>query len=319
MVEHIRFTGDALELLDQRVLPAEETWIRCTDATQVADAIRDMVVRGAPAIGVTAAYGMALAARGGEDLDRAHKVLMDSRPTAVNLRWALERLSRIDPAGWEAEAKAIHDEDIALNKALGGFGANVLPEGARVYHHCNTGTLATGGWGTALGIIRSAWEAGRLKHVWVGETRPYLQGARLTAYELQVEGIPCTLVTDSTAATLMAAGKVDAVVVGCDRVAANGDTANKIGTLGLAILARHYGVPMYIAMPTSTLDRRCPTGEQIPIEERDPAEVRGHRGVSWAADVDVYNPAFDVTPAELITGWVTERGVWHPPFPPDAG
>ena len=316
MVEHIRFSGDTLELLDQRVLPADEVWIRCTTAQEVADAIRDMIVRGAPAIGVTAAYGLAIAARRGEDLDRARQVLLDSRPTAVNLSWAVERLGALEPSAWESEARAIHQEDIALNKTLGDHGAALLPEGARVYHHCNTGTLATGGWGTALGVIRSAWAAGRLSHVWVGETRPYLQGARLSAYELQVENIPSTLVTDSTAAFLMAQGKVDAVVVGCDRVAANGDTANKIGTLGLAILAKHYGVPMYIAMPTSTLDRRCPTGDDIPIEERDPSEVQGHRGVTWAADIPVYNPAFDVTPAELITGWITEEGVWTLPFPP---
>lgn len=315
MVEHITFTGEALGLLDQRVLPAEEVWVWSRTSTEVADAIRDMVVRGAPAIGVTAAYGMVLAHRNGEDLDRARQVLLDSRPTAVNLRWAVERLSGLPPETWADEAARIHQEDIALNQALGGHGADLLPAGARVYHHCNTGTLATGGWGTALGIIRSAWKVGKLEHVWVGETRPYLQGARLTAYELQVEDIPCTLVTDSTAAFLMAQGKVDAVVVGCDRVAANGDTANKIGTLGLAVLARHYDIPMYIAMPTSTLDRRCPTGAEIPIEERDPAEVRGHRGTTWAADVPVYNPAFDVTPADLITAWVTEKGVWKPPFP----
>lgn len=312
---HMRFTGDALELLDQRVLPADEVWIRCTTAQDAADAIRDMVVRGAPAIGVTAAYGMALAARAGADLAEASRTLMASRPTAVNLRWALERLADVERDDIAAEAVRIHQEDLSINHAIGDAGSALLPEGARVYHHCNTGTLATGGWGTALGVIRSAWRDGRLSHVWVGETRPYLQGARLTAYELQVEDIPCTLVTDSTAATLMAGGKVDAVLVGCDRVAANGDTANKIGTLGLAVLAKHYGVPVYVAMPTSTLDRRCPDGSGIPIEERDPAEVRGHRGVEWAADVPVYNPAFDVTPAELITGWVTERGVWHPPFP----
>jgi methylthioribose-1-phosphate isomerase len=312
---HMRFTGSALELLDQRLLPSDEVWIRCTTAEQAAAAIRDMVVRGAPAIGVTAAYGMALAAASGDDLDAARDTLMASRPTAVNLRWALERLASVPRDAIADEARRIHHEDLAINHAIGDAGAALLPEGARVYHHCNTGTLATGGWGTALGIIRSAWRDGRLSQVWVGETRPYLQGARLTAYELQVEQIPCTLVTDSTAATLMAAGQVDAVLVGCDRVAANGDAANKIGTLGLAVLARHYGVPLYVAMPTSTLDRRCPTGAEIPIEERDPAEVRGHRGVVWAADVPVYNPAFDVTPAALITGWVTERGVWRPPFP----
>ncbi|MFK7930249.1 MAG: S-methyl-5-thioribose-1-phosphate isomerase [Myxococcota bacterium] len=314
-VEHIRFTGDALELLDQRLLPADEVWIRCTNATETADAIRDMVVRGAPAIGVTAAYGMALAAQGGEDLDVAAKVLMQSRPTAVNLRWALERIAHLDRQDIDAEARKIHQEDIELNQRLGDHGSALLRKGARVYHHCNTGTLATGGWGTALGVIRSAWRDGNLGHVWVGETRPYLQGARLTAYELAVEDIPCTLITDSTAAWLMANGKVDAIVVGCDRVAANGDTANKIGTLGLAVLAKHYDVPMYIAMPTSTLDRRCANGSHIPIEERSADEVLGHRGLKWAADVPVYNPAFDVTPAELITAWITEEGIWKPPFP----
>lgn len=317
LVEHIRFDGERLGLLDQRLLPDREEWVWSASAAQVADTIRDMVVRGAPAIGVTAAYGLAIAQKNGEDLDRAREVLMASRPTAVNLQWAVERLWKLNPSEWLAEAQRIHEEDIALNKALADHGAALLPEGACVYHHCNTGTLATGGWGTALGIIRTAWATGRLSHVWVGETRPYLQGARLTAYELEVEQIPSTLITDSTAATLMAQGKVDAIVVGCDRVAANGDTANKIGTLGLAVLAKHYGVPLYIAMPTSTLDRDCPDGSQIPIEERDASEVRGHRGQNWAANIPVYNPAFDVTPADLIAGWVTEAGVWHPPFPPN--
>lgn len=317
LVEHIRFDGERLGLLDQRLLPDREEWVWSASAGQVADTIRDMVVRGAPAIGVTAAYGLAIAQKNGEDLDLAREVLMASRPTAVNLQWAIERLWKLDPSEWLGEAQRIHEEDIALNRALADHGAALLPEGARVYHHCNTGTLATGGWGTALGIIRTAWATGRLSHVWVGETRPYLQGARLTAYELEVEQIPSTLITDSTAATLMAQGKVDAIVVGCDRVAANGDTANKIGTLGLAVLAKHYGVPLYIAMPTSTLDRDCPDGSQIPIEERDASEVRGHRGQNWAANIPVYNPAFDVTPAELIAGWVTEAGVWHPPFPPN--
>lgn len=317
LVEHIRFDGERLGLLDQRLLPDREEWVWSASAAQVADTIRDMVVRGAPAIGVTAAYGLAIAHKNGEDLDLAREVLMASRPTAVNLQWAVERLWKLNPSEWLGEAQRIHEEDIALNRALADHGAALLPEGARVYHHCNTGTLATGGWGTALGIIRTAWATGRLSHVWVGETRPYLQGARLTAYELEVEQIPSTLITDSTAATLMAQGKVDAIVVGCDRVAANGDTANKIGTLGLAVLAKHYGVPLYIAMPTSTLDRDCPDGSQIPIEERDASEVRGHRGQNWAANIPVYNPAFDVTPADLIAGWVTEAGVWHPPFPPN--
>lgn len=312
MLEHLKFTGSTLELLDQRVLPATERWISCASAEDVARAIADMVVRGAPAIGVAAAYGMALAARRGDDLEAAAATLLASRPTAVNLRWAIERLRGLGRDGILAEAQAIHREDVAINQAIGDCGAALLPDGARVYHHCNTGTLATGGWGTALGIIRSAHRDGRLGHVWVGETRPYLQGARLTAYELKVEQIPCTLVADSVAASLMAAGQVDAVLVGCDRVAANGDTANKIGTLGLAVLARHYGVPFYVAMPLSTLDPRCPDGAAIPIEERDAAEVRGYRDLVWAADVPVYNPAFDVTPAALVTAWVTEAGLWSP-------
>jgi methylthioribose-1-phosphate isomerase len=316
MLEHLRFTGSALELLDQRLLPATERWVVCRTAEDVAHAITDMVVRGAPAIGVAAACGLALAAARGDDLERATEVLLASRPTAVNLRWAIERLRAVHRGAMADEARRIHDEDIAINQAIGDCGAALLPEGARVYHHCNTGTLATGGWGTALGIVRSAHRDGRLAHVWVGETRPYLQGARLTAYELLVERIPCTLIADSVAASLMAAGRVDAVLVGCDRVAANGDTANKIGTLGLAVLAAHYGVPFYVAMPLSTLDARCPTGAQIPIEERDAAEVRGHRDLVWAADVPVFNPAFDVTPAALITAWVTEAGLWQPS--PDA-
>jgi len=315
LVEHIRFLGPTLELLDQRILPHEVRWVTCTDAATTADAIRDMVVRGAPAIGITAAYGLALAWQGGEDLTAAAATLMAARPTAVNLRWAIARLEALPPETWPEEARRIHAEDIALNRALGDHAVPLLRDATNVYHHCNTGTLATGGWGTALGIARSAVAAGVPLHVWVGETRPYLQGARLTAWELQQDNIPCTLVADSVAAALMAAGKVDAVLVGCDRVAANGDAANKIGTLSLAVLADHYGVPFYVAMPTSTLDRDCPTGDQIPIEQRDAAEVRGHRGVVWAADVPVFNPAFDVTPAALITGWVTEHGVWHTPFP----
>lgn len=315
LLEHIRFDGETLSLLDQRVLPSTVHWIQCTNATQTADAIRDMVVRGAPAIGITAAYGMALAAVHGEDLSAAAEILLASRPTAVNLRWAVERLQGLPPRRWVTEARLIHREDIELNQALGAHGADALAGARNVYHHCNTGTLATGGWGTALGIARSAAARGPL-HVWVGETRPYLQGARLTAYELEQDGIPCTLVADSVAGSLMAAGKVDAVLVGCDRVANNGDVANKIGTLQLAIMARHYGVPFYVGMPTSTLDRSCPTGADIPIEERDASEVMGHGGVVWAAQVPVYNPAFDVTPAELITGWVTEHGLWSLPFPP---
>lgn len=315
----IRYDGDGLHLIDQRVLPREMSWVTCTTASQAAAAIAAMVVRGAPAIGITAAYGLALEARRGGDLAAAHAVLAASRPTAVNLRWALERMASVPPAQWDAEAQAIHAEDIAHNRAMGAHGAALLPDGAVLYTHCNTGALAMGGWGTALGVVRSLHArmppGGPRVHVYVGETRPYLQGARLTAWELQQEGIDCTLVVDSAAATVLP--RCDAVLVGADRVAANGDAANKIGTLGLAILARHLGVPFYVVFPEATLDRRCPDGAHIPIEARDAAEVVGHAGVRWAAEVPVFNPAFDVTPAALITGWVTEHGVWHPPFPGD--
>ena len=312
MFEHIRFDEQGLHLLDQRVLPTTRRWIQCTSAADAAAAIKDMVIRGAPAIGITAAYGLALEVRIDGDLDRASQVLLASRPTAVNLRWAVERIGALDPSQMESAAIALHAEDIAINKALGEHGAALLKADATVYTHCNAGALATGGWGTALGVIRSAAALGGVKKVYAGETRPYLQGARLTAFELDEDGIPVTLITDSTAATVLSSGQVDAVIVGADRVAANGDAANKIGTLGLAIMARYYGVPFYVAVPLSTIDSRCPTGAEIPIEERDASEVRGHAGVLWAADVPVYNPAFDVTPADLITGWITERGMWKP-------
>jgi len=316
MQAHIRFDDEGLHLLDQRIVPAEVAWLTLTSAQDTADAIRDMVVRGAPAIGITAAYGMVLAHRRGTDLTQAATTLLASRPTAVNLRWAVERLQALPTERWEAEARAIHDEDIAMCKSMGGHGAELLPEGATLYTHCNAGALATGGWGTAVGVVRSAWATGKLSRVFAGETRPYLQGARLTAWECEQEGIPCTLVTDSTAATLLSTGRIDAVVVGADRVAANGDVANKIGTLGLAVMAKHYGVPFYVAMPTSTIDPRTPTGAGIPIEERDADEVRGFRDTRWAADVDVFNPAFDVTPAALVTAWITEDGRWEPPATP---
>ena len=314
-VEPIVFRGDHLELLDQRVLPRQTTWITCRSAEDAARAIRDMVVRGAPGLSIAAAYGMALEARRGGDLTAARQMLMASRPTAVNLRWALERMAALPAEQMADEARRIHAEDLEINRKMGDHGAALLPEHPTVYHHCNTGALATGGWGTALGIVRSVHAQERRIHVYVGETRPYLQGARLTAWECLQDGIDCTLLTDSAAATVLP--RCDAVLVGCDRVAANGDVANKIGTLGLAILAKHFGVPFYVAMPTSTLDRRCPDGSQIPIEQREPAEVYGHAGVRWSPDVPVYNPAFDVTPASLVTAWVTERGVWKPPFPAD--
>jgi methylthioribose-1-phosphate isomerase len=314
MTDHLSFdpSQPALVLLDQRVLPHRVEHVVCRSADAVADAIRDMVVRGAPAIGISAAWGLVLAHAAGADLDQAAAVLLRSRPTAVNLRWAVERLLAVPPTTWAAAAAQLHREDIEANMALGEHGANLLPDRARVLTHCNAGALATGGWGTALGIVRSAHARGRLAHVWVDETRPWLQGARLTAWELARDGIPCTLHTDSMAASLMAEGRVDAVIVGADRVARNGDVANKIGTLGLAVLARHFGVPFHVAVPTSTLDPACPSGADIPIEHRGADEIRGFGGVVWAADVPCHHPAFDVTPAALVTAWVTERGLWTP-------
>ncbi len=314
MTEHLRFDPSlpALHLLDQRLLPHRVEHVVCRSADDVADAIRDMVVRGAPAIGIAAAWGLVLARAAGDDLDAAAERLLRSRPTAVNLRWAIERLRAAPPSEWAALAERIHREDREANHALGAHGAALLPADARVLTHCNAGALATGGWGTALGIVRSARALGRCAHVWVDETRPWLQGARLTAWELAQDGIPCTLITDSTAASVMAAGEVDAVIVGADRVARNGDVANKIGTLGLAVIARHFGVPFYVALPTSTLDPECPSGAAIPIEHRGTDEIRGFAGVTWAADVPCLHPAFDVTPAALVTAWITERGRWTP-------
>jgi methylthioribose-1-phosphate isomerase len=311
-VQAIRYAAGALSLLDQRALPQNETWLPIPDVAAAAQAITDMVVRGAPAIAITAAYGMALAVRQGQDREWARRLLMASRPTAVNLRWALERLKGLDDSEIEVEAIEIHAEDARICRALGDAGAALLPEGG-LYTHCNTGALATGGWGTALGMVRSLHASGRPVHVYAGETRPYLQGARLTAWEMVQEGIPCTLVTDSAAGALMATGRVKSVVVGCDRVAANGDVANKIGTYGLAVLARHHQLPFYVAMPLSTLDLRCASGADIPIEQRHPDEVLGFRTERTAPDgVGIWNPAFDVTPARLVTGWVTERGLWAP-------
>ena len=310
---HIRFEDGVLILLDQRVLPHTHRDVRCTNSTEVAAAIREMVVRGAPAIGITAAYGMALARTGGEDMEAAATRLLASRPTAVNLRWAVERLRDVPAARILDEARAIHEDDIRINQSLGDHGAALLPANATLMTHCNAGGLATGGWGTALGVARSARDHGGLRMVYAGETRPWLQGARLTAYELDQDDIACTLIADTAAGAILSSGEVDAVVVGADRVAANGDVANKIGTLNLAVLCKHYGIPFYVAVPTSTLDLRCPTGADIPIEERSDSEVRGHGGVTWAAEVTVRNPAFDVTPAALVTAWITEAGLWRPP------
>jgi methylthioribose-1-phosphate isomerase len=324
----LRWLDDHLLLLDQRRLPARTEWIAVHDAATAAAAIRDMAVRGAPAIGITAAYGLAIEARrlgpaaNLNALAPGFALLATSRPTAVNLFWALDRLRgcagdlRGDALARRLvrEAEAIHRQDQAANQRLGELGAALLPANATVYTHCNTGALATGGHGTALGIIRSAWRAGQLKGVLAGETRPWMQGARLTTWELMQDNIPVTLVTDSAAGLLMAQGKVDAVVVGADRIAVNGDTANKIGTYGLAVLARHHGLPFIVAAPLSTLDPEMADGAGIVIEERDGDEVRRLAGQPLAPEqVAVYNPAFDVTPASLITAIVTERGVIRPP------
>ena len=307
-VQPIRWRGDRLELLDQRLLPDKTEYVACRSAEDVARAIRDMVVRGAPAIGCAAAFGVVL----GKGSKESYDVLAKSRPTAVNLFWALERMKKAK--NLEAEAIAIFEEDLAANRAMGKLGAELIPQGARVMTHCNTGALATAGYGTALGIIR----ASKSKNISViaNETRPYLQGARLTAWELVQEGIPCTLITDSMAGHLMSKGDVDVVIVGADRIAANGDVANKIGTYPLAVLAKRHGIPFYVAAPCSTFDRKIPNGSRIPIEERPAAEVTGYRGSRWAPEgVSVRNPAFDVTPAELITGIICEKGVASPPYP----
>ena len=314
-MDAIRWSGTALRLLDQRRLPTEQIWIEVTDWQGAAAAISDMVVRGAPAIAITAAYGLALAIQSGGDRHEAAEGLAASRPTAVNLSWALKRLSSIADEEILTEAINIHQEDLNICRSLGAHGAPLLHGGVATI--CNTGSLATGGHGTALGTIRSAIEIGRKIHVYALETRPYLQGARLTATECVADNIPCTLITDGMAAALMASGKINAVVVGCDRVAINGDTANKIGTYSLAVLAAHHDIPFYVAMPTSTLDRTCTTGDDIPIEMRPADELRQLSGVQVAhKGVPVWNPAFDVTPAPLISGWVTEYGIWNPPFPP---
>jgi methylthioribose-1-phosphate isomerase len=308
VIEPIRWRGDRLELLDQRLLPEQTVYLSCRTAAEVAAAIRDMVVRGAPAIGCAAAFGMVL----GSSTEESFAVLAASRPTAVNLFWALERMKRARHA--EAEALAIFDEDLAANRALGAHGAALIPAGARILTYCNAGALATSGHGTALGVVRTAFERDRSISVVACETRPYLQGARLTAWECVQEGIPCTLITDNMAGHLMSKGDVDLVIVGADRIAANGDTANKIGTYMLAVLARRHRLPFYVAAPTSTFDAQTADGAAIRIEERPATEVTGHRGQRWAPDgVAVRNPAFDVTPAELISAIVSEQGVLPAP------
>ncbi len=341
MIKAVDWQGNYLRLLDQTKLPRLTEYIDCQDFQAVAEAIRCMQVRGAPAIGTAAAFGMVLAAQNfnlGEvntlaDTERlreylagAARVLSGTRPTAVNLFWAIERMLRrlkesvtLTPAeliqALEEEATAIYQEDIKMNQQIGQNGCTLIPDGARILTHCNAGALATAGYGTALGIIRKAHVDGRNISVWVDETRPLLQGARLTAWELLQEGIAATLITDSMAGFLMQQGKVDLVVIGADRIAANGDTANKIGSYSLAVLAEAHGLPFYVAAPWSTVDLSLSSGQAIPIEEREPAEVREVCGQPVApAQVPVYNPAFDVTPGRFITAIITDRGIARFPF-----
>ncbi len=333
----MRWTGDALELIDQRALPFKVDYPRFTTAAQVADAIRDMVVRGAPAIGCAAAFGVALEAIALRDatsedfaagMETGMSALRASRPTAVNLGWAVDRMATVwkhveneSPAAIAgrlvAEATSIFDEDVAANRAIGSFGAALIENDACILTHCNAGALATAGHGTALGVVRSAFQSGKAISVVAPETRPYFQGARLTAWELQREGIPVTVIVDGAAGFLMSQGDVDVVIVGADRIALNGDAANKIGTYGLAVVAARHGIPFYVAAPLSTFDRSLATGKGIPIEQREGGEIRGYRGIEWTPrDVLIANPVFDVTPAELITAIITERGVIRAPYNP---
>ncbi|MBN8726737.1 MAG: S-methyl-5-thioribose-1-phosphate isomerase [Xanthomonadales bacterium] len=315
-VRAVEWRGDHLCLLDQRRLPHEEAFIECRDSDEVARAIADLAVRGAPAIGIAAAWGMVLAARNGEDLAAASARLRGARPTAVNLMWALDRMRGVaaDAAALEREAQAIQDEDLAANRRMGELGAALIGPGSGVLTHCNTGSLATAGYGTALGVIRAGVSAGRITRVFAGETRPWLQGARLTMWELQRDAIAATLVADSAAAHLMRSGAVQWVVVGADRIAANGDTANKIGTSQLAIVARHYGVRFMVVAPASTIDMAMPAGDGIEIELRAADELLAFGGQRTAvAGAEAWNPVFDVTPATLIDALVTERGVVERP------
>jgi methylthioribose-1-phosphate isomerase len=309
-----------VRMIDQRLLPGELRFLSCASVDEVCSAIVTLAVRGAPALGATGAFGVALAAARGDDVERAAAALVATRPTAVNLAWGVERAVSAwsrggGAAGALAEAERIADEDVARNRAIGAAGASLLDDGARVLTHCNAGSLACVGYGTAVGVIRAAAEAGKRPRVWVDETRPVLQGARLTAWELDRLGIPATLVADVAAAGLMAAGEVDCVVVGADRVAANGDVANKVGTYGLAVLAHHHGVPFYVAAPTSTIDLATPDGASIVVEERPAEEVTTIAGVRIAPPtVAARNPAFDVTPAHLVTALITEHGPATPPL-----
>jgi methylthioribose-1-phosphate isomerase len=337
MLPTIDWQDDMIVMVDQRKLPGQEVYVRCRTAQEVARAIRTMVIRGAPAIGVAAAMGIALAARRSTatgtkqfavDFQKTCDMMAATRPTAVNLFWAIDRMKRTFAAGAQAgespaelaarlerDARAIHDEDVASCRAMGSHGADVVPDGARVLTHCNAGALATAGYGSALGVVRAAVEQGKKVAVFADETRPFLQGARLTAWELVRDGINTTVITESMAGPLMRAGEVDLVVVGADRIAANGDTANKIGTYTVAVLAHEHKIPFYVAAPLSTIDLSMPDGDQIPIEERDGREIT-HIGSSRLTPegAHIRNPAFDVTPHRYIAGIITEKGIVRPPF-----
>jgi methylthioribose-1-phosphate isomerase len=338
MIPTLEWTSAGVRFLDQTRLPLEETYVLATTYQQVADVITTMVVRGAPVIGVSAAMGVALGVKNSPattiaglsaDLEIVNSTLAATRPTAVNLFWAIDRMQRrfgqlkqqpgITLDGIRAamidEARAMYDEDIAACRVLGRFGAELMPSNGGVLTHCNAGALATCGYGTALGVIRAAVEAGHILHVYADETRPFLQGARLTAWELLHDNIPTTVICDNMAASLMRSGKLQAVVVGADRIAANGDVANKIGTYGVAVLAKEHGIPFYVAAPWSTIDLGTSTGDDIPIEQRSPIEVSHHAGKQLTPNnAGIWNPAFDVTPAKYVTAIITERGVLRAPY-----
>jgi methylthioribose-1-phosphate isomerase len=335
MIQTLEWTDQGVRFIDQTKLPTEETYVNCTTHEQVADVIRTMVVRGAPAIGVSAAMGIALGVRNSPattvadlklDLDKICDVIGKTRPTAVNLFWAIRRMQekfeaeRTGSVGQIKEelieeSKRMHAEDIAANQAMGRHGATLMPSQGGVLTHCNAGALATAGYGTALGVIRAAVEQGKKIHVYADETRPFLQGSRLTAWELMKDGIPTTVISDNMAGAMMKQGKIAAIVVGADRIAANGDVANKIGTYTVAVLAREHGIPFYVAAPMSTVDMNCPDGSQIPIEQRDGREVTHIAGRQMVPDgVSVENPAFDVTPATYVLAIITERGIARQPY-----
>ena len=337
MLPTIAREDDAVVMVDQRKLPAQEIYVRCRSSAEVARAIKTMVIRGAPAIGVAAAFGIALGMRKSTatgtqkfaaEFHKTCELMASTRPTAVNLFWAIERMKQVFAAAAEAgasveqiqdrldrEAQAIHDEDVASCRAMGAFGAQVVPADAKILTHCNAGALATAGYGTALGVIRGAIEAGKHVTVFADETRPFLQGARLTAWELVRDGIETTVITDNMAGSLMRQGGVNFVVVGADRIAANGDTANKIGTYSVAVLAREHNIPFYVAAPLSTIDLNTPDGSRIPIEERNAREVTHVAGTQLAATgALIWNPAFDVTPHHFISGIITERGIFSAPY-----